>query len=290
MDADLSRFRTIVLERPGQLWVASKGSNWRDFCRCVGFSWAADWESHFKVQGTDSKGNSITWINFHPKPSSCPKDVLSHVQPPLQCMRLRLKLGPIGSLNEELSNDDAEHADDEGGVGECPERTRALLEDATEDATNLAIPGDVDENCSILELSVSGEAVEPLPSPDVADPAEPPQVLNVTEIVKRGYVTHNEAKNVSQLVNVLEKKFQATNPVPGVRCFELQRTLWMKVTRGRVPDADAGTRQQQRRANDMGFVMKTTNAGVESATRAIRAQRTVFSRARLSFRISTSGF
>jgi len=100
-------------------------------------------------------------------------------------MRWRRKLGSIGCLSDELSDDNAEHADDEGGVGECPERTRALLEDATEDATNLAIPGDVDEDCSMLELSVPGEAVEPLPSPDVAGPTEPPQVLNVTEIVLR---------------------------------------------------------------------------------------------------------
>jgi hypothetical protein len=34
------------------------------------------------VQGADSKGNKITWINFHPDPSSCPLNVLSYVQPP----------------------------------------------------------------------------------------------------------------------------------------------------------------------------------------------------------------
>jgi len=221
MGADLSRFKTIVSERPGQLWTGI-GSSWRDVCSCIGFSWAADWQSHLVVQGTDSKGNKITWINFHPKPSRCPRDVLNEVQPPLHCMNWRRKLSLIGCLNEESSDDDVEHADDEGGVGECPERKRALLEDATE-ASYLAIPGDVDEDCSILELSVPGEAVGPLPNPDVADPAEPPQMLNVTEIVKRGYVTHDEAKKLLQVVHLLENEFQATNSVPpGVRCIELQ--------------------------------------------------------------------
>jgi hypothetical protein len=68
MAADLSRFNTIVLERPGQLWAGSSGTRWKDFCHYVGFSWAADWQSHFVVQGTDSKFNKITWINFHPNP------------------------------------------------------------------------------------------------------------------------------------------------------------------------------------------------------------------------------
>ena len=71
----------------------------------------------------------------------------------------RRKLGSIGCLNDESSDDDAEHADDDGGVGECPERTRALLECAPEDAaeaSNLAIAGDVDERGSTLELSVPG--------------------------------------------------------------------------------------------------------------------------------------
>ena len=48
----------------------------------------------------------------------------------------------------------------------------------------------------MLELAVPGEAVEPLPNSDVADPAEPPQVLNVTEILKRNHVTCTEAKLV----------------------------------------------------------------------------------------------
>jgi len=82
MDADLSRFKTIVLERPSQLWTGSVGSSWKGFCKCAGFSWAADWESHLEVQGADSKGNKITWINFHPNPSSCPMDVLNYIQPP----------------------------------------------------------------------------------------------------------------------------------------------------------------------------------------------------------------
>ena len=32
MDADLSQFKTIVLERPGQLWAGSSGSSWKNFC------------------------------------------------------------------------------------------------------------------------------------------------------------------------------------------------------------------------------------------------------------------
>ena len=153
MDADLSRFKTIVTERPGQLWVGS-GTTWSSFCQCVGFSWRADWQSHLVVQGTDSNSNKITWINFHPTPSSCPLNVLNYVQPPLHCMRWRCKLGDIGCLNDESSDDDAEHADDEGGVGECPERTRELLERALEDATEpstLAIAGEFDERRLVLE-------------------------------------------------------------------------------------------------------------------------------------------
>ena len=189
MDVDLSRFITIVSERPSQLW-ASSGASWKDVCQCVGFSWAADWQSHFVVQGTDSKFNKITWINFHPNPTSCPLNVLSHVQPHLHCMLWRCKLSSIGCLNDELSDDDAEQADDD------EDATEDATEEATE-ASNPVTPGDVDEDCSMLELAVPGEAVEPLPNSDVADPAEPPQVLNVTEIVKRGHVTHTEAKNVS---------------------------------------------------------------------------------------------
>ena len=77
MDADLSRFKTIVLERPGQHWAGSIGARWKDFCHYVGFSWAADWQSHLEVQGADSKGHSITWLNFHPNPTSCPLDILA---------------------------------------------------------------------------------------------------------------------------------------------------------------------------------------------------------------------
>jgi hypothetical protein len=197
------------------------------------------------------------------------------------------KLGSIGCLNDESSDDDAEHADDEGGVGECPERTRALLERAPEDATeasNLAIAGDVDERRSMLESSVPGVSMDLLPNPDVADPAEPPQVLNVTEILKRKHVTHSEAKLVHQVLNVLADTRQATNPVSGVRCFELQPgrgigTLWMQVPRARVADSDAGVRQQQRRAKRIGFLMETTNAGAETAARVMRTQRAMFTEA-----------
>ena len=155
MDVDLSRFKTIVLGRPGQLWAGSSGGGrWKDFCSCVGFTWRVDWQSYFVVQGADSNIHKITWINFHPNPTSCPLNVLSYVQPPLHCMRWRRKLGPIGCLNDESSDDNAEHADDEGGVGECPEFTCALLERALEDATeasNLAIPSDFDERRSMLD-------------------------------------------------------------------------------------------------------------------------------------------
>ena len=310
MDADLSRFKTIVTERPGQLWVGS-GTTWSSFCQCVGFSWRADWQSHLVVQGTDSNSNKITWINFHPTPSSCPLNVLNYVQPPLHCMRWRCKLGDIGCLNDESSDDDAEHADDEGGVGECPElgstgclndessdddaehaddkggvgecleRTRAerAPEDATE-ASNLAIADDV----SMLESSVPGVSMDLLPNPDFADPEEPPQVLNVTEILKRKHVTHAEAKLVQQVLKVLVDMRQATNPVSGVRCFELQPgrgvgTLWMQVPRARVADGDAGVRQQQRRAKCIDFLMQNTNTGAKTAARVMRTQRAMFTEA-----------
>ena len=78
-------------------------------------------------------------------------------------------------------------------------------------------------------------------------------MLNVTEILKRNYVSHAEAKLVKPLVKVLEGMFHATNPVPGVRCFEMKSgngisTIWMQVPHGRVPDGDTGMKQQQRRA------------------------------------------
>ena len=95
MDADLSRFKTIVLERPGQLWAA-RGATWKSVCQCIGFSWAADWQSHFVVQGVDSKGRSITWINFHPNPTSCPLNVLSYVQPPCTACVGAANLAPSG--------------------------------------------------------------------------------------------------------------------------------------------------------------------------------------------------
>jgi hypothetical protein len=193
------------------------------------------------------------------------------------------ELGSIGCLNDESSDDDAEYADDDGGMGECPERTRALLECAPEDATetsNLAIADDV----SLLESSVPGVSMDLLPNPNVADPAESPQVLNVTEILKRKHVTHSEAKLVQQVLKVLVDMRQATNPVSGVRCFELQPgrgvgTLWMQVPRARVADGDAGVRQQQRRAKSIGFLMQTTNTGAETAARVMRTQRTMFTEA-----------
>ena len=94
-------------------------------------------------------------------------------------MRWRRKLCSIGCLNDESSDDNAEHAEDQGGVGECPERACALLERALEDTTeasNLAIAGNFGERRSMLELSVPGVAadhstavtlgvaVEPLPT------------------------------------------------------------------------------------------------------------------------------
>ena len=65
MDVDLSRFKTIVLGRPGQLWAGSSGGGrWKDFCSCVGFTWRVDWQSYFVVQGADSNIHKITWIYF----------------------------------------------------------------------------------------------------------------------------------------------------------------------------------------------------------------------------------
>jgi len=100
------------------------------------------------------------------------------------------------------------------------------------------------------------------PNPDVADPAEPPQVLNVTEILKQNHVTHTEAKLVKKVLSVLEDMLQATNPAPGVRCFEkISRngisTVWMQVPRGRVPDGNAGSKQQQRRAKLIAYVRRS---------------------------------
>jgi len=166
MDTDLSRFKTVVLEPPGQLWAGSCGKRWKDFCRCVGFSWMADWQSHLVVQGADSKGKKITWINFHPNPSSCPLNVLRYAQPPLNCTRWRRKLGSIGCLNDGSSDDDSEHADDEGGVGECPKRTRALLKRAPEvakEANNLVVANDADERRTMLELLVPSGGAAPQP-------------------------------------------------------------------------------------------------------------------------------
>jgi len=36
MDAGLSRFKTIVLERSGQLWAGSSGARWKDFAITMG--------------------------------------------------------------------------------------------------------------------------------------------------------------------------------------------------------------------------------------------------------------
>ena len=69
MDVDLSRFKTIVSERPGQLWAGSSGGRWKDFCYCVGFTWRADWQSHFVVQWTrrwpcGSSNTARFWENW----------------------------------------------------------------------------------------------------------------------------------------------------------------------------------------------------------------------------------
>ena len=52
----------------------------------------------------------------------------------------RHRLGSIGCLNDESSNDDAEHADDEGGVGECPElgSTGCLNDESSDDDATAA--------------------------------------------------------------------------------------------------------------------------------------------------------
>jgi hypothetical protein len=280
MDADLSRFKTIVLERPGQLWAGSSGARWKDFCHYVGFSWAADWQSHLEVQGADSKGYKITWINFHPNPTSCPLDILSYVQPPLHCMRWRRRLGSIGCLEDDSSEDDAaEQTDDE----DAAEASKLAAADG-DDEFRLMLESAVTE---VTGASSGGVAVEPLPSAAAAAaaaPAELLQVLNVTEILKRNHVSHAEAKLVKQVVTVLEDMHHATNPVPGVRCFEMKSgngssITWMRVPRGHVPDGDAGWKQQQRRAKIIEYAMETTGAGVETLTRIIRTQRAIFTEA-----------
>lgn len=164
---------------------------------------------------------------LQPLPYKLPFECLDYVHPALHCMCWCRRLGSIGCLqNESSEEDEEERADDEGSLGECPERTRALLEHALGDATEaskLDTADDVDERRLMLESSATeatgtssgGVAVEPLPNAGAAAPAEPPQqVLNVTEILKRNYVSHAEAKLVKQLVKVLEGMFHATNPVP----------------------------------------------------------------------------
>ena len=108
MDADLSRFKTIVLERPGQLWASNK-TKWSGFCQHVGFSWRADCQSHLVVQGADSKGNKITWINFHPTPSSCPLNVLSDV-PELEEMVAAAVDDLVDVLDSDEVMDQVKHA------------------------------------------------------------------------------------------------------------------------------------------------------------------------------------
>jgi len=167
---------------------------------------------------------------LQPLPYKLPFECLHYVYPALHCMCWCRRLGSIGCLqNESSEEDEEERADDEGSLGECPERTRALLEHALGDATEaskLDTSDDVDERRLMLESSATeatgtssgGVAVEPLPNvtpnAGAAAPAEPPQqVLNVTEILKRNYVSHAEAKLVKPLVKVLEGMFHATNPV-----------------------------------------------------------------------------
>jgi len=79
MDADLSRFKTIVLVRPGLLWACSSGAKLKDFAITLGFlGWLTGRVTlrYDKVQGADSKCYKITWINFNAYPTSCPLNVL----------------------------------------------------------------------------------------------------------------------------------------------------------------------------------------------------------------------
>ena len=81
-------------------------------------------------------------------------------------MRWRRKLCSIGCLNDESSDDNAEHADDQGALGECPERTRALLKRAPEvakEANNLVVANDADERRTMLELLVPSGGAAPQP-------------------------------------------------------------------------------------------------------------------------------
>ena len=127
IDADLSRFETIVLERPGQLW-ACNSTRWRDVCRSIGFSWVHDWQRHLVVQGADTDGHNITWINCHPNPTGCPFDVLDAPQPGLHCMLWRRKLGRIGCLEDSSGGEDAGHDAAGHGGGSKEQQTYAAGE------------------------------------------------------------------------------------------------------------------------------------------------------------------
>jgi len=183
-------------------------------------------------------------------------------------------------LEDDSSEDDAaEQTDDE----DAAEASKLAAADG-DDEFRLLLESAVTE---VTGASSGGVAVEPLPSAAAAAAAAPTellQVLNVTEILKRNHVSHAEAKLVKQVVTVLEDMLHATNPVPGVRCFEMKSgngssITWMRVPRGRVPDGDAGLKQQQRRAKIVACVMETTGAGVETLTRIIRTQRAIFTEA-----------
>jgi hypothetical protein len=73
IDARPSRFENIVKQRLGQLWGGTCYS-WKSVMQTYGFSWASspDWASHFVIQGSDTDGNRIYWVNLHPNPTGCP--------------------------------------------------------------------------------------------------------------------------------------------------------------------------------------------------------------------------
>ena len=138
MDADLSLFETIVLERPGQL-LASRGASWKDVCRSIGFSWASTWQRHVVAQHNGINGQHLTWINCHPNPTGCPLDVLDTPQPGLHCMLWRRKLGRIGCLEDSSAGEDAEEDAAGHGGGSKEQQTYAAAEMVNTTAGELVV-------------------------------------------------------------------------------------------------------------------------------------------------------
>ena len=117
-----------------------------------------------------------------------------------------------------------------------------------------------------------------------AGAADGQQVLNVNEILSRDYLEPGEAALIKQLLSHLEDMLHATNPEKGVRRFQIKSgnnsyITWVRVAQNRVPDSNAGMKQQRRRGETVNYVMGTTGAGVETAARMIRKRRAMFTEA-----------